>query len=163
METHDLKSILRQHPFLKDGGEDYLNLIAGCAKNQIYEANQTLFKTKEKADTFYILREGQIALSIPHPHHAIAIQTLHAGDVLGWSWFVEPYRWHFDAKAIEKTRLICFDAKCLRKKMEQNHDFGYLLLKKFIPVLVDRLQATRMQLLDFYKEPATRTNVWQPQ
>jgi len=63
---------------------------------------------------------------------------------------VPPYRWGFDAKALDMVRAIALDATCLRGKCEADHDLGYEMMKRFMPVLVHRLQATRLQLLDVY-------------
>ncbi len=51
-------------------------------------------------------------------------------------------------------RALGVDAKCLRGKTNSDHDFGYEMMLRFVPVLVERLQATRMQLLDVYGPPA---------
>jgi CRP-like cAMP-binding protein len=151
MEKHDLGPILAEHPLFKGFEQRYLDLLTGCAKNVVFKVGQFIFREGEPADSFYILRAGQVRLEIPTLNQGrVVIQTLGEGDVLGWSWFVPPYRWHFDARALEQTRALSLDGKCLRKKMEENHDLGYHLLKRFVPVIVDRLQATRLQLLDFY-------------
>ena len=70
--------------------------------------------------------------------------------MLGWSWIIPPYHWHYDARAIEPTSAIALDAKCLRIKCEEDHDLGYELLKRFTNVITQRLEATRLQLLDVY-------------
>jgi CRP-like cAMP-binding protein len=75
---------------------------------------------------------------------------LAAGEVLGWSWLIPPYHWKFDARAIEQTRALALDGKCLRTKCEEDHDLGYELLKRFAQIMEERLQATRLQLLDVY-------------
>ena len=85
------------------------------------------------------------------PRGSIIIQTLDEGDVLGWSWLFPPYRWMSSAKAIELTRAIALDGKCLRGKSEEDHDFGYELLKRFARVIQERLQATRLQLINVYE------------
>ncbi len=77
-------------------------------------------------------------------------QTVAEGDVLGWSWLFPPYRWVFDAQALELTRALVFDGTCLRGKCEDDHNLGYELMKRFAHVVVQRLQATRLQLLDVY-------------
>ena len=86
---------------------------------------------------------------VPGRGHVV-IETLEAGDVLGWSWLVPPYYWHFDARVVEPTRAIALDGECLRKKSEDNHELGYQLLKRFFNVISSRLQATRLQLMDVY-------------
>ncbi|HHT9124119.1 MAG TPA: Crp/Fnr family transcriptional regulator, partial [Candidatus Wunengus sp. YC63] len=50
----------------------------------------------------------------------------------------------------EPTSAIALDAKCLRAKCEEDHDLGYELLKRFAHVITQRLEATRLQLLDVY-------------
>jgi hypothetical protein len=52
---------------------------------------------------------------------------------------------------VELTRAIALDGKCLRKKSEEDHDLGYELLRRFSSIIVERLEATRLQLLDVYK------------
>ena len=78
------------------------------------------------------------------------VQTVGEGDILGWSWLTFPYRWHFDARALRPTRALSFDGKCLREKCEEDHDLGYEILKRFANVVTERLEATRLQLLDIY-------------
>jgi CRP/FNR family transcriptional regulator, cyclic AMP receptor protein len=80
----------------------------------------------------------------------ITVETIGPGEILGWSWLFPPYRWHFDGRAVEGTRAIAFDAKCLRLKCEEDHDLGYELVKQFAHVMMERLQATRLRMLDVY-------------
>ena len=61
-----------------------------------------------------------------------------------------PYRAEFDARAMEPVRAIAIDAKCLRGKCEEDHHLGYEMMKRFLPLVVERLHATRMQILDVY-------------
>ena len=82
----------------------------------------------------------------------LTILTLGAGDILGWSWLFPPYRWKFSARAIEDTRAFAADGKCLREKAERDHDLGYELLKRFAHVVEERLEATRLQLLNVYQD-----------
>lgn len=87
------------------------------------------------------------------PDHPISpVHTVGAGDILGWSWVAPPYHWHFNARALEATKAIAFDARCLRSKLEQDHQLGYELLKRFSEVIVQRLDATQVQLLRLTKE-----------
>ena len=45
---------------------------------------------------------------------------------------------------------IAFDGACLRGKCEADPQLGYDLMKLFAAVIVERLQATRLRLLDVY-------------
>ena len=146
-----LQPIIAAHPLFNDLAPEHLELIAGCARNIRFQPGTFLFRAGEEADTFYLLRHGKVALQVFVPERgALTIQTIEAGDVLGWSWLFPPYRWQFDAEAIELTRAIAFDGQCLRAKCEADHDLGYQLMQRFAQVMMQRLQATRIQLLDIY-------------
>jgi hypothetical protein len=84
------------------------------------------------------------------------VNTVAEGEVMGWSWLVPPYRWHFDGKAIDFVRAIALDGKCLRTKCEKDHDLGYELLKRFSEMMSHRLDAARMQLIDLYDDMPTK-------
>ncbi len=146
-----LETVLAEHPFFQGLEKRHLEVITGCASNATFDEGQFIFREGEEANHFYLIRQGRVALEV----HAggvgtITIQTLDAGDILGWSWLVPPYRWHFDARAVEPTRAIVLDGECLRRKCEDDHDLGYELLKRFAEIITQRLQATRLQLLDVY-------------
>lgn len=145
-----LERVLLDHPFTQGLASEYLHVIAGCATNVVFEAGQVIFREGEEADRFYLIRHGRVALEIHMEQGPIVIQTISENDVLGWSWLVPPYRWRFDARALEVTRALALDGTCLRKKCDDNPAMGYELLKRFTLVLEERLQATRLQLLDMY-------------
>ena len=146
-----LEPILAQHSFFEGLDAEYLRVLVGCASNVRFAEGAYLFRTGEEAGHFYLIRQGRVALEIYAPQRPpIVVQTLEAGDILGWSWLIPPYRWRFDARAVEGTRAIALDGTCLRTKCEENHDLGYELLKRFVHITTQRLEATRLQLLDVY-------------
>ena len=146
-----LDHIIKAHPFFAGLDPAFCNLICGCAKNARFEAGEYLFHEGAAADQFYLVRHGRVALQLTAPGRgALTFQTLAEGEVVGVSWLIPPYRWTFDAKALELVRAISLDAACLRGKCEADHDLGYEMMKRFMPVLIQRLQATRLQILDVY-------------
>ena len=150
MET--LEPILAKHPFLKGLKPEHLKILVGCASNVRFNAGQLLSHEGEEANEFYMIREGKVAVQIQGAERGpIIVQTIGEGEVLGWSWLIPPYRWRFDVKALELTRAIALDGKCLRTKSEEDHDLGYELLRRFAGIIVERLEAARLQLLDVYK------------
>ena len=151
MEIEGLERIVREHRFFAGLDDGFCKLVCGCAKNVRFDAGQYLFHEGDPADQFYLIRHGRVALEITAPGlGAVAFQTAREGEVVGVSWLIPPYRWTYDAKALELVRAISMDAKCLRGKCEADHDLGYEMMKRFVPVLVQRLQATRLQILDVY-------------
>ena len=150
-----LDHYVREHQFFAGLKEDDVGLISGCARNVVFKAASYLFRTGGPADEFYLIRHGRVALEIAAPgRDPITFLTIGEGDVVGVSWLVPPYRWNYDARALDLVRAIGLDAKCLRTKCDSDHDFGYQMMLRFVPVLVRRLQATRMQILDVYGKPA---------
>jgi CRP/FNR family transcriptional regulator, cyclic AMP receptor protein len=146
-----LERILREHRFFAGLEEGYCQLVCGCAKNVRFEAGQYLFHEGEPADQIYLIRHGRVALEMAAPgRNAVTFQTLGEGEIVGISWLIPPYRWSYDARALERIRAVALDAACLRRKCEADHDLGYEMMKRFVPVLVERLHATRMQILDVY-------------
>lgn len=154
MEVEGLDRILMQHPFFAGLDTEIIKLVAGCARNLRFEAGQYLFHEGEPANEFYLVRHGKVALEIlPPGQPPMLFSTLGEGEIVGASWLVPPYRWMFDARATELTRAIGMDAACLRNKCEADHHVGYEMMKRFLPVLLQRLQATRLQILDIYGKP----------
>jgi CRP/FNR family transcriptional regulator, cyclic AMP receptor protein len=151
MKTIGLEEIILKHPFFAELDAAHAALISGCATNVRFDAGQYIFREGEPADRFFLIRHGRAALQLAAPGHGeIAIATLSEGEIAGVSWLVAPYRYSFDAQALDLVRAISLDAACLRGKCDADHDFGYAMMKRFVPVLVQRLQATRLQALDVY-------------
>lgn len=149
-----LEPLLRQHPLFADLSDAHVRRLAGCARHRRFQVDQYLFREDQSADEFFLIREGRVALNVHEPGRTSpTFATLGAGDIVGVSWLVPPYRWMFDARALETTRVIGIDAACLRAKCEADHDLGYALMKCFLPAFVKRLHATRMQLFDVYGTP----------
>ncbi len=147
----NLGPILSEHPFLKGLDKHHIDLITGCAQNMRFDAGEIICREGEEADSFYIIRQGKVALQIYTPGQgSIIIDTLGDGEILGWSWLIPPHQWRFDAVASELTRAIALDGKCLRSKCEADHDLGYELLKRFASIVDERLESTRIRLVDLY-------------
>ena len=147
-----LARLLKEHPFLRGLNDYQVEFLTGCASNVRFAADEFLFKEGQEAGASYLLRSGRIVLEVNVPGRGPAqLQTVEAGDVLGWSWLYPPYRWQFDARAVEPVRAFALDGTCLRNKCEADHDFGYELVKRFLYQVHTRLERARMQLLDVYR------------
>jgi CRP-like cAMP-binding protein len=145
------ETLLADQHFLRGMEREQLETIAECASHVRFQKGQFLFREGEFARRFYIITSGVVSLEIFAPGRGtVTLETLEDGDVLGWSWLFEPYRWHFDAFAQTDITAVAFDALCLRGKCDADHDLGYELVKRFSKVIMERLQATRLALLDVY-------------
>jgi CRP/FNR family cyclic AMP-dependent transcriptional regulator len=148
-----LQGIVSEHPFFVDMPAQHMETVVGCVSNVRFEAGNSIFREGEEANHFYLIREGKVALRIHSERRGpLTILTLCDGEVLGWSWLFPPYRWKFSARAIEDTRAFAVDGKCLREKAELDQALGYQLLKRFAHGVGERLEATRLQLLNVYED-----------
>jgi CRP/FNR family transcriptional regulator, cyclic AMP receptor protein len=155
MRTID--QLIAESPTFAGLAPEHLEFIAGCAWNDRVEAGKLLLREGDPAERFYLIRHGVVALEIDAPGRGpLIIQTLHDGEVLGWSWLFAPHRWAMDGRAVEACSLVTFDGACLRGKCEDDHELGYQLMSRFAANIIDRLQTTRLQLLDVYgRAPAS--------
>jgi CRP/FNR family transcriptional regulator, cyclic AMP receptor protein len=149
--TTTVAELLHEAAFFRGLRPETIELVAGCGSNVQYQAGDLLFREGDHADTFFLVRHGSVAIEAYVPTGgALVIETIDAGDVVGWSWLFPPYRWHFDAHAVTAVRATAFDGACLRGKCDADPALGYELVSRFAQTMIGRLQATRLRLLDVY-------------
>lgn len=149
MQTID--ELLEEIDVFRGLADEHLDLIAGCALNRVFADGEYLLREGEPANEFFAIRQGTVALETFVPQRgAVTIETLHGSDVLGWSWLFPPHRTVYDGRALGVVRTIAFDGACLRGNCDEDPRLGYELTKRFTEVIVERLQATRLRLLDVY-------------
>jgi CRP/FNR family cyclic AMP-dependent transcriptional regulator len=147
----EIKDYLPDHPFFKGLDPALVEFLAGCARNVHFNEGEIVFKEGGRADTFYVVRKGRISIQVHNPAGGgMIFDTADAGDVVGWTWLIPPYKWIFDATASAETSAVAFDGECLRGKCEGDSAVGYALMKRVAIVMNERLEAARMRLLDLY-------------
>jgi CRP-like cAMP-binding protein len=158
-----LESPLAHHTFLTGLDRRYLRQLAGLASHKTFKAQQKIFDEGGQANEFYLISKGKVAIETALLGcDALQIQTLGEGEVLGWSWLLPPYQWHYSARAIEPTKVIALDGVALRALCEKDHDLGYEMMKRFALVIVQRLAATRAHFLSFPDPSAKHESTVRP-
>lgn len=151
MTTSTVAELVLGHPLLRGLPAEQIAPVAGCARNIALRTGERLLREGEPADTFYLLRRGRVAIEVLSPtSEPVVIETVGPGDCVGWSWLFPPYRWHFDARALEPVGAVAVDGACLRSKADNDPALGYALMTRVSAVLLERLQASRLRLLDLY-------------
>jgi CRP/FNR family cyclic AMP-dependent transcriptional regulator len=146
--VRSLESMLRKHPFLNEMTPHQLRLLSDCSMQTHFKVGELILQEGDPANCFYLIQQGRVALeSFISEKGNTPIQTIGAGEVLGWSWLFPPYVWHFNARALEPTDAIFIYATPLREECESDHELGYELMKRMAEVMLKRLQATRWKLL----------------
>jgi CRP-like cAMP-binding protein len=136
------------HPFLAGMNHTQLAFLTDCAMPVHFKKGQVIFRQGEMANRFYLIETGKVILeSGGGEGEPVVVDTVTAGDLLGWSWMFAPYAWRFDARAAEATNAIFFYGTILREYCERDHSLGYELLKRMAVVMNRRMQAARDKMV----------------
>ncbi|MGE5489325.1 MAG: Crp/Fnr family transcriptional regulator [bacterium] len=150
MDSKAFAEAVRDHPFVAGLKPAFLEKFASLALEVQFGRDEKIFQEGETSGRFYLLLSGKVALEASAPGCILRIQTLGAGDELGWSSVVSAEGKHFQARSLEPVRALAFDGQRLRQLCEQEPAFGYAVMQRLLRVVAERLQATRMQLIDMY-------------
>jgi CRP-like cAMP-binding protein len=150
-ESESIETRVALHPFLAGMNPTYLALLIDCAMVAHFKAGAVILREGEIANRFYLIESGKVVLESGQGFgQPVVVETIVAGDMLGWSWMFAPYVWQFTARAIEPTNAIFFYGTILREYCEKNHSLGYELFKRIAPVMLRRLQAARQKMLSIH-------------
>ncbi len=150
MTVETLSEILHGHPFAEEFQPHHLEVLTELAREVRFDRDWIIFREGDECDTFYLILSGRVALELKGPRRSFLIQTLAAGDELGWSSVLMKDGRHFQARALELVRALAFDGVRLHQACKEDPAFGYSLMYRLLGVVSRRLQATRLQLLDMY-------------
>ncbi|MET9232248.1 cyclic nucleotide-binding domain-containing protein [Lentzea sp. NPDC003310] len=127
--------------------------IAGVSRIRTYESGARLFDEGGLADQCWIVLSGCVMVdAATQPRGRMGLQSIGPGELVGWSWLVQPYRWHFGATVVSPTRAAVIDTEALRQLAEEDPALGYQLSLILIEALLNRLRATRLRLLDLHQD-----------
>ena len=161
MTADALLEVLQHHPFAEELSPRHLERLGAMAKHARFETDQVIFREGDECSTFYLIASGRVALEIVAPGRIFRVQTLEAGDELGWSAMLMRSGKHFQARALEPVNALAFEGSELLHVSKEDPELGFALMYRMLGVVAERLQATRLQLLDIYspksKKPGAPT------
>jgi len=139
------------HPFFAGLDPVLVHEMVAKAEERSYDLGEMLVREGRPAEEFFLVIDGKVALEVGAADRAaITVETIGRGELLGWSWLVPPYRWRFDARATKPTQVIAINAAAARYALAAHPALGYQFLLKFLPIVAERLENTRVQLLDIH-------------
>ena len=139
---------LPDHPLFKGLAVQFRQNLAECGMRADFEAGDKVVGAGEPANGFFLVIRGSIDLETPGLGTPARVQTVGAGDILGWSWLFPPYFWHFNAVARDPVRTVFFYGSRLVQQCNRDHDFGYELIKAMSQILIGHLQADRKRWIE---------------
>ena len=156
MTTEALLAVLKLHHFADEFSPAHLEKLRTLAKEVSFERDQVIFREGDECSDFYLIAKGRVGLEIEAPDFTVRVHTLTAGDELGWSALLMGRGKYFQARALEPVEAFAFDGAKLLATCREDGDFGYALMHRLLGVVSERLQATRIQLIDSFSPVAKR-------
>src|SRR6185369_2380414 len=148
--------MLQRHPFVEEFQSEHVEKLASLATRVRFSEDQIIFVEGDECPDFYLIASGLIALEIVAPDHTFRVQTLSSGDELGWSALLMGRGKHFQARALERVEALAFDGGDLLAACKRDPQFGFVFMHCLLGVVAQRLQVTRLQLLDMHSPAAKR-------
>lgn len=154
MSRKRIAQYLAGQSFFTDLPEEYLDILAERAETKDLDEDEVLFRYGAPAGRFFLIESGRMTLEVAALEGPpLELQNLGPGAVLGWSWLIPPYKWSFQARAEEPTRVLEFDGVPLLERCESDPAFGYAMLKRFATLMLERLTFARQKMIDEWSPP----------
>ena len=150
---------LHDHPFVENELQpQHIEKLRTLAREVRFEPDQIIFREGDECHDFYLVVSGRVGLEmeIAAPGRTLRVQTLTAGDELGWSALLMGSGKHFQARALGVVEALAFDGAQMLEACKTDTSFGYALMHRLLAVVAERLQATRLQVIDSYSPAAKR-------
>lgn len=145
---------LAAHAFFEGLNQDFMQFLSEFATERQLAKGEVLFQQGKAADKFYLVRSGKVSVQVPAlVGPTLELQILGENQILGWSWLIPPYRWNFQARAVEDSEILEFDGSAILKRCESDPKFGYELFKRFTALMSERLEAARQKMMDQWNPP----------
>ena len=144
---------LKNIQFLQDFSDDHLQHIASLAEMKEFPAGSVVFRKGQPSSSVYLVAQGNIILETNVPARgAMQSQTVGSGELLGWTPVLGPGFMTATARAQTPSTLLILNAAQIRAFWAYDLSFGFAFMQRIAQVLTSRLFATRLLLLDVYRE-----------
>ncbi len=156
--VEDVSKELQKIPWFHELNKEHIQKIAEITDVSHVKSGEVLFREGDKQECIYVVIEGRIALDMFIPHRGkIRFYTAEPGEVFGWSSVTPTIRQRTaGATAVVDGLIVCINAEKLRQVCDEDHDLGYLVMRRMANVVAGRLLVTRLQLLDMFANPETK-------
>jgi CRP-like cAMP-binding protein len=147
-------------PWFQEVAPEYVQKIAKISRLRKIKAGDVLFREGDVEDYLYVVIQGRVALDIFIPHRGkIRIYTAEPWDIFGWSSVTPVIRKRTaGAVAVVDGAVVSIDSEKLRNLCDEDHDLGYLVMRRLANIVASRLLVTRLQLLDMFAAPEVKND-----
>jgi CRP-like cAMP-binding protein len=153
MNALELSRLLCNLHFLDGAEQETCGMLAECAQVQDVAAGTIIFREGQQADAVFLVVSGEVALELAsHDRGRLRFQTIGPGELLGWSPLLGQPRMTATARALTPVQVVRLEVRPILSLCEQQPRFGMELMRRVATALARRLAATRLHLLDVYRQ-----------
>ena len=150
----ELERAAQTYPLFADLPPEQLSKLLAVAEERSFDDGEIIFVEGARSECLFLIASGKIALEVAASGQKIVVQTLGPGDAMGWSALTGMATTHFQARALSGVQTVAFDGANLVAAFEYDNTLGYEMMKRLLALVTERLDHTRMQLIDMYgKKP----------
>jgi CRP/FNR family cyclic AMP-dependent transcriptional regulator len=130
----------------------HLRKLLPLAEDRQFAAGQIIFQEGDRSSSLHLIVSGEVVLEIVVRGQIVRVKTLYAGEAMGWSALTVGCQTHFQARALTPVSTIAFPGDQIREACDRDPEMGYALLKRLLELVTERLDATRMQLVNAHRD-----------
>jgi CRP-like cAMP-binding protein len=149
--------LLMRHPFSRNFEPRQIERLATLTRAVTFAPDQVIFESGDECADFFLILSGRVALEMPvEQQHVLRIQTLADGDEFGFSVLIKGRGMTFQARALQPVEALAIDGAGLLDACDQDPALGYALMRRLLQIASERLDATRLQVMDTHSPVARR-------
>jgi CRP/FNR family transcriptional regulator, cyclic AMP receptor protein len=156
MTAADVDVALRRQPLMREFTPPQFDQLMHIAELIEFEPNEVIHREGDESDKLFVVVRGHVAIELAGQHEVLRVETVGPGGEFGWSSMLQGAGRYFQSRALDGVQALAFEASDLRQMCEEDAKFGLALMTRLLAVVAERLQATRLQIVDMHWTPAKR-------
>jgi CRP-like cAMP-binding protein len=116
----------------------------GLGVRMIMTSGAELFRLGDEADRIYLIARGRLRLTMPMQvrgcEQDVLVEERSAGQTVGWSALIPPYRFTLTATAQIETEVVSFSREALQHHLLAYPEVGCAVFLNLAAVVGQRLQ-----------------------
>jgi len=144
---------LKQFKIFRGLNDREIEIIAGIAREETYDAGKRIFEEKALANNLYLALDGEVEIKIRGDGEKyVIIDRIGSNDIFGWSAVVEPRTFTAAAWTTKKTNIIILGGEELGDIFEKNTHIGYRVVREIAAVISRRLKAMEKKFVEIMRK-----------
>jgi len=152
----DVDIALRRQPLMREFTSGQFDQLMQIAELVEFGPNEVIHREGDESDRLYLVVRGHVAIELAGRKEVLRVETIGPGGEFGWSSMLQGAGRYFQSRALDAVQALTFRSADLKRMCDEDPRFGYTLMSRLLAVVAERLQATRLQVVDMHWTPAKR-------